>query len=163
VAPGGKVTVTDIRATDDLDDFGVEDQLDLLRSNTLALAVGTISFLRTQGIPATDWTAYLGSIFARGWDTDQPWSPEDFLDATILSLSAFGGEAVQAEFGDEDATARIAGFPDLERIEGLGLGEVDADIVFDLIGPIAHSCGVHYEWWRDGEHIRIQVRALAPA
>lgn len=73
-----EVIVAEDSQPDDLVEFTVEDQLELLRSNTLALAAGTISFLRTQGIPATEWTAYLGEIFARGWDTDEPWSAEDF-------------------------------------------------------------------------------------
>lgn len=155
--------MTNNHDTDELSEFSVEDQLDLLRSNTLAMAVGTISFLRKQGIPATDWTAYLGEIFARGWDTAEPWTAEDFLDATIVSLNAFGGEALQAEFGDDAATAQIAGFPDLDRIRGLALDDVDADVLLDLIGPIARACGIHYEWWREDEHVRIEVRPLTPA
>ena len=156
-----EVIVAEDSQPDDLVEFTVEDQLELLRSNTLALAAGTISFLRTQGIPATEWTAYLGEIFARGWDTDEPWSAEDFLESTIVSLGAFGGEAVQAEYGDDDASAVIAGFPDLERIGGLGLEDIEADILFDLIGPIAAACGIAYAWWRTGDQIRIQVSPLA--
>ena len=146
---------------DDLVEFTVEDQLELLRSNTLALAAGTIAFLRSRAIPATEWTAYLGEVFARGWDTAETWSPEDFLESTIVSLGAFGGEAIQAEFGDDDASAVIARFPDLERLSGLGLDGVDVDLLFDLIGPIATACGIAYEWWRTGDQIRIEVSPLA--
>jgi hypothetical protein len=143
----------------DLTEFYAEDELDLLRSNVLALAAGTIAFLREQGVPVTGWTAKLGELFARGWDTDEPWSPEDFLDATIVNLTAFGGEAVQAEFGEDDANAVVARFPDMERIAGLGLEEIDADILYDLIEPIALACGLHYDWQREGDTVRITVRA----
>ena len=139
-------------------DFDIEDELELLRSNTLAMALGTISFLRTQGIPATEWTRSLGEIFARGWDTDEAWSPEDFLDATIVNLTAFGGEAVQAEVSDDEATAMIADFPDPSRIDGLGLDNVEGDVLFDLIAPIALACGVRYHWERQDEHVRITIR-----
>ena len=142
----------------ELIDFTAEDQLELLRSNALAMALGTISFLRAQGIPATEWAAELGAIFARGWDTDDPWNPEDFLDATIVNLTAFGGEAVQAEFGDDEAFALIAHFPDHERIVSLGLDQVEGDVLFDLIAPIAAACGVEYAWQREGEHVRVTVR-----
>jgi hypothetical protein len=140
------------------EEFEIEDELELLRSNTLALALGTISFLRAQGIPATEWARALGEIFARGWDSDEAWNPEDFLDATIVNLSAFGGEAIQAEFSDDEATALIANFPDPGRVDGLGLENVEGDVLYDLIAPIALARGVWYQWERHGEHVRITVR-----
>jgi hypothetical protein len=139
-------------------EFGAEEQLELLRSNTLAMAYGTIAFVQHQGIPLTAWVDWLGEIFARGWDTDESWTPEDFLDATILNLAAFGGEAIQAEFGDDEATALIAYFPDPDRIAELGLEEVDGDILYELITPIARACGVRYRWQRDGDNVRIRIR-----
>lgn len=142
---------------DDLLEFTADTQLDLLQSNTLALAVGTIAFLRRQGIPATDWARELGTIFAKGWDTDEKWTAEDFMDATILNLTAFGGEAIQAEFGEDEATALIAQFPNPDRIAGLGLDDVDGDVLFDLITPIATACGMRYRWQREGEQIRLTV------
>ena len=150
--------MSDGAAREDLIEFTIEDQLELLRSNALALALGTISFLRLQGIPATEWATELGAIYARGWDTDEPWTPEDFLDATIVNLTAFGGEAVQAEFGDDEAFALIADFPDYGRIESLGLDQVEGDVLFDLIAPIASACGLQYAWQREGEHVRVSVR-----
>lgn len=142
---------------DGLLDFTADTQLDLLQSNVLALALGTIAFLRRQGIPASDWTRELGSFFAKGWDTDETWTAEDFMDATILNLTAFGGDAIQAEFGEGEATALIAQFPNPDRIAGLGLDDVNGDILFDLIGPIATACGMRYRWEREGEQIRITV------
>jgi hypothetical protein len=145
---------------DEILEFTTDDQLDLLQSNTLALALGTISFLRSQGIPATEWTNELGTIFARGWDTEETWTPEDFLDATIINLRAFGGEAIQAEFGDDEATALIARFPDVERCAALGLENVDGDILFEVITPIARACGLRYRWQRDGENVRVTVTRI---
>lgn len=147
------------QAMDEADglDYAPEDYLDLLRSNTLALALGTISFLRKRGIPASEWTNELGSAFARGWDTDQPWTPEEFLDATLVNLAAFGGEATQAEFAEDSATALIRNFPALERLEGMGLEHVNGDILFDLITPIAEACGVRWTWERAGDGVRVQV------
>lgn len=149
--------MSDELENDDNLEFTADDQLDLLQSNTLALALGTISFLRSQGIPATEWTNELGAIFARGWDTDDAWTPEDFMDATILNLTAFGGEAIQAEFGDDEATALIARFPEVERCAALGLEKVDGDILYEVITPIAQACGLRYRWQRDGENVRITV------
>jgi hypothetical protein len=139
-------------------EFGAEEQLELLRSNTLAMAYGTIAFLQGQGIPATAWVEELGEIFARGWDTEESWTPEDFLDATLLNLAAFGGEAIQAEFGDDEATALISDFPAPDRIAELGLDDVEGDLLYELITPIARACGVRYRWQRDGENVRIRIR-----
>lgn len=147
----------DDQESDEQLDFTAEMQLDLLQSNMLALAVGTIAFLRRQGIPTSDWTGALGEIFAKGWDTEEDWTPEDFMDATILNLTAFGGEAIQAEFGDDEATAVIARFPDVERISGLGLDDIDGTFLFDLITPIARACGLRYGWQRQGSNVRIVV------
>ena len=152
--------MTDESASDELLEFTDGEQLELLRSNTLALALGTISFLRSQGIPGSEWTSELGAIFARGWDTDGIWTPEDFLDATIINLTAFGGEAVQAEFGDDEATAVIAHFPDPERVAALELDRIDGDVLFDLITPIARACGIRYQWQRDGDHVHVTVSRL---
>ena len=138
-------------------EFGAEEQLELLRSNTLAMAYGTIAFLQEQGVPATTWVEALGETFARGWDTEETWTPEEFLDATILNLAAFGGEAIQAEFSDDEATALIAYFPDPDRIAELGLDDVEGDLLYELITPIARACGVRYRWQRDGEHVRIRI------
>ncbi|MDQ2682016.1 MAG: hypothetical protein M3Y37_00675 [Chloroflexota bacterium] len=150
----------DTPQTDQIDEpieFTAEDQLELLRSNTLAMALATVSFLRKQGIDARDWAAELGSVFARGWDTDEPWSPEEFLDATIVNLTTFGGEARQAEFSDDEATARIHAFPDRARVEGLGLEDVDGDILFELIGPIATACGLRWSWQREEDSVLVRV------
>lgn len=155
--------MSDGLGNDELDDFTIEDQLDLLRSNALALALGTVSFLRSRGIAASEWASHLGMIFARGWDTDERWTPEEFLDATIVNLAAFGGETMQAEFGDEDATALIARFPDQERVAALELDQVDGDVLYELIAPIAHACGLEYRWQRQGEHVRLTIQAGAVA
>jgi hypothetical protein len=138
-------------------EFTAEDQLELLRSNTLAMALATVSFLRKQGIDARAWAAELGAVFARGWDTEEAWSPEEFLDATIVNLTTFGGEARQAEFSDDEATARIHSFPDPARIEGLGLDQVDGDILFDLIAPIAAACQLRWSWQREGDAVLVRV------
>ena len=141
----------------DLEEFSAEEQLELLRSNTIALQIGTMSFLKAKGIEPGEWVNALGGIFALGWDTSEPWSPEEFLDATIVNLTTFGGESVQAEYGDDEATAAIEHFPDVERLEGMGLDDVDGDLLFDMIGPIAVACGLSWSWRREGEQVRVRV------
>ncbi len=142
---------------DEMLEFTPEDQLELLRANTLAMALATVSFLEKNGLSASDWANELGTVFARGWDTEETWTPEDFLDATIVNLTTFGGEAVQAEFADDFATAVIHHFPDLEILEGMGLEHVDGDIMFDLITPIATACGVSWTWERVEDAVQVRV------
>lgn len=147
----------------DLEEYSAEEQLELLRSNTLALQIGTMSFLASRGIDPKEWVAALGATFVLGWDTSEPWSPEEFLDATIVNLTTFGGESVQAEYGDDEATAAIEHWPDVERLEGMGLDDVDGDLLFGLIGPIAAACGLDWSWRREGRqvHVRVVPRAAA--
>jgi hypothetical protein len=119
--------------------------------------LATVSFVRKNGLSSGDWAGELGTVFARGWDTSEPWTPEEFLDATIVNLTTFGGEATQAEFADDFATAQIHGFPDVARLEGMGLEGVDGDIMYDLITPIARACGVEWTWERAGDHVLVRV------
>ena len=147
----------DPAAADSPDGYTAEDYLDLLRSNVLALAAGTIAYLQSRGIAVGDWTRTLGEIFARGWDTAEPWSPDGFLEATVINLAAFGGEAIQSEYSDDESWALISGFPDRDRLAGLGLDKVEPDLLYDLIEPIAAACGVRYAWRREGDQVRITV------
>lgn len=136
-----------------------EDLLDLLRSNQLATVLGTISFLQEQGISVADWSTYLGGVFARGWDVNEVWSAEDFLDATIINLSVLGGEVSEAESAGDVATAVVAYLPDFDRVEGMGLEQINGDVIFDTIAPIAHACGLTWSWNRDGDIVRVRVAA----
>lgn len=147
-------------ATDDEVYFSPEDELDLLRSNQLAMTLGTVLFLQSRGISPSEWARELGEIFARGWDTAEAWTAEDFLDATIVNLSVLGGEVTQAEFAEDDASAIVSYLPDRERVEGMGLDEVNGDLIYEMVAPIARACGLSWSWVRDGEVVRVRVSSL---
>ena len=139
------------------DEVSADDLLDLLQSNTLAMFLATIKFLDARQIPVGEWVDELGATFVKGWDLSEEWTPEDLLQAVLVNLAAFGGEAVQAEYADDQATAMIEQFPDLDRVADLGLDNVNGDVVFDLIRPIAAACGLDWTWRREGERIVAEI------
>jgi hypothetical protein len=139
------------------DEVSAEDLLDLLQSNTLAMFLATIRFLEARQIPVGEWVDELGTTFVKGWDLSEEWTPEDLLQAVLVNLASFGGEAVQAEYADDHASAVIQQFPDLDRVSDLGLDNVNGDVVFDLIRPIAAACGLDWSWRRDGERIVAEI------
>jgi hypothetical protein len=139
------------------DEVSAEDLLDLLQSNTLAMSLATIRFLEERQIPVGEWVDALGAMFVKGWDLSEEWTPEDLLQAVLVNLASFGGEAVQAEYADDQATAVIERFPDSERVADLGLDNVNGDILLDLVRPIAAACGLDWSWRRDGERIVAEI------
>jgi hypothetical protein len=139
------------------DEVSAEDLLDLLQSNTLAMSLATIRFLEEHQIPVGEWVAELGATFVRGWDLSEEWTPEDLLQAVLINLASFGGEAVQAEYADDQATAVIEHFPDPDRTVDLGLDDVNGDVLLDLIRPIAAACGLDWSWRREGDRILAEI------
>ena len=139
--------------------FTTDDELELLRGSSLAIMLATIRFLQERGIDLAEWTTSLSRAFAGGWDVSEPWSAEEFIDAVLLNLQAFGAESPMAEYDDDSARACITAFPDYDRVEGMGLGEAPGDVLFDLFGDVAKACGLIWTWQRDGEGVWIEARA----
>lgn len=143
--------------TDSDDEVSAEDLLDLLQSNTLAMLLATIRFLEERQIRAGEWVDELGATFVKGWDLSEEWTPEDLLQAVLVNLACFGGEAVQAEYADDQASAVIEQFPDPDRVADLGLDDVNGDVLFDLVRPIAAACGLDWSWRREGERVVAEI------
>lgn len=139
------------------DEVTAEDLLECLRSNAMALFLGTIRFLEARTILVGDWIDELGATFVLGWDLSVAWTPETFLQDILYNLAAFGGEAVQSEYGEDNASAVIEGFPNPERVEYLELNDVNGDVIFDLIRPIAAACGLDWSWRREGDRILLET------
>ena len=139
------------------DEISAEELLECLRSTTLVMILGTIQFLEERRIPVDDWIVDLSTIFARGWDLNEDWSPEELLQAVLFNLAALGGETIQAQYGDDDASAVVERFPDKERVAELGLDETNGDIILNLVRPIAAACGMNWSWRRDGDRIIVEL------
>ena len=134
-----------------------EDLLECLRANSIAMFLATIRFLEERQIPVGEWIATLGATYVNGWDLSQEWTPETFLEDILYNLEAFGGEAVETEYSDDTARAVIDRFPDPERVEYLGLEDIDGELIFDVIRPIAAACGFDWSWRRDGDRVVVEV------
>jgi hypothetical protein len=139
------------------DEVSADDLLECLRGNSIAMFLATIRFLEARDIPTGEWIDALGAMYVHGWELDQEWTPETFLGDILYNLEAFGGEAVEAEYGDDNARAVIERFPDPERVEYLGLADIDGDAIYDVIRPIAAACGFDWSWRRDGDRVAVEV------
>ena len=80
------VPMDELNEIDDDLTFTTDDELELLRGSSLAIMLATIKFLQARGIDLAEWTTELSETFAGGWDTSEPWSPVEFLDAVVAVL-----------------------------------------------------------------------------
>ena len=148
----------ELNEIDDSLAFTTDDELELLRGSSLAIMLATIRFLQEKRIDLAEWTSALSREFAKGWDTSETWSADEFIDAVLLNLQAFGADAPVAEYEDESANARVELFPDYDRVDGMGLADVPGDVLFDLFGEVARVCGIQWSWRRDGDAVLIEAR-----
>ena len=64
------------------------------------------------------------------------------------------GATLQALAADESqAEVVMTGWPAPDTTAHFGLTQAEADIVFDIFGPIAASLGCRYQWQRRGDTI----------
>lgn len=133
------------------------DRLDCLRGNAMAMFLATIRFLHEREIPVGEWIDALGATFVHGWDLSEDWTPELLLRDILFNLEAFGAEVVQTEVGDDSASAVIERFPDPAELEFLRLGDVNGDVIFDVIRPIAAACGLDWSWRREGNRVIVET------
>ena len=101
-------------------EYAAAELLEQARANAQALLLGTVAFLREQGVDAGAWAAALGEAFGRGWGEARPWDAAEFLDAMLTNYRALGAEILAARLGTETAEATLGPFPDPDLCALLG-------------------------------------------
>lgn len=138
-------------------EYTQEELLELAQGNARAALIATISFLQDKGIPLDEWADGIGRVFALAWGMPEPWAANEFLDAILTNLHAFGADVVTASLDDEDlATATITPLFDPDECANLGVDRGDALRYLDSIAPIAAERDLRWSW--EDHEVRIELR-----
>ena len=127
-------------------EYNDTELLEQAQGNAQALILGTMRFLEERGLAAAEWTAFLGELFSEGWGPVRPWDAGEFLDAALTNLRSLGATVKSFEPGVERAAATIAGFPDPDLAEALGVTPAEASGYLAVVGAIATPRGLHVRW-----------------
>ena len=154
------------------DDFEIEhghaeyepaELLEQAQANSQAVLLGTVAFLRDEGIDAGAWATALGGSFGRGWGEPRRWEAAEFLDAMLTNYRALGAEVLAVRLGADLAEATLGPFPDPDLCALVGVAPAEADVFHDAPAAIATPRDLVWRWVRDGEDVHLLVeRADSP-
>lgn len=145
-----------------VDDYTDEELLELSAFNVQALFLGTVQALGNIHGALDDWRSGIAEVFARGWDLNRTWRPEEILDALLTNYRSFGAEIIEVDLSTDPPTAVIAELPDLELAESLGLDPSQVSELFEIGSLIVQRLGGSLDWTIDEEtgDVRLSVRTV---
>ena len=115
------------------------------------------AFALECGRTPDDAAAFVGRVFAPGWEEARGQGALVVVRSMALNLVAAGGD-LRSLGGDEGhAEARVAGLAGEEELAFMGLTREDADRFNGSFVPIAASLGLAAAWRREGEEIVLTV------
>jgi hypothetical protein len=138
-------------------EYEAAELLEQAQANAQALLLGTVAFLRDQGIGGGEWAAALGESFGKGWGEPRPWEAAEFLDAMLTNYRALGAEVLAVRLGAELAEATLGPFPDPDLCALVGVAPGLADAFHDAPAAIAAPRGLLWRWVRDGADVHLLV------
>jgi hypothetical protein len=144
-------------------EYSDAELLEQAQGNAQALILGTMRFLDERGLKTAEWAAFLGELFAEGWGPVRPWDAGEFLDAALTNLRSLGATVASVELRVERAEAIMAGFPDPDLAEALGVTLDQASDYLAVVGAIAAPRGLVLTWdaERDGSLRLVVEREVA--
>lgn len=128
-----------------------EELLELSAFNAQALFLGTVQTLAAGKQSLEAWRDGVAEVFARGWDMNRTWRAEEILDALLTNYRAFGADIIRVDLSADPPTSEIAGLPDLELAESLGLDPKQIGELFSISSLIVQRLGGSLAWAIDGE------------
>jgi len=127
------------------------------RQHASALPYLMTAFAIECGRTPDDAAAFVGRVFASGWEDARGQGALAVVRSMALNLIASGGE-LRSLIGDEGhAEARVTGLSGEEELAFIGLSREDADRFNGSFAPIAAHLGLLTAWRREGEEIVLTV------
>lgn len=127
-------------------EYTEEDLFEQSAFNAQALFLGTVQTLGADDDGLDRWRSGMAEVFARGWDLTRSWRAAEILDALLTNYRAFGADIIAADLAAEPPSATIAGLPDLELTESLGLDAGRIGELFAIGGLIVERLGGELAW-----------------
>jgi hypothetical protein len=128
-----------------------------MQQHARALPYLMTAFALECGRTPDDAAAFVGRMFATGWEEARGQGALTVVRSMALNLVAAGGE-LRSLVGDEGhAKARVAGLSGEEELAFMGLSREQADRFNGSFTPIAEHLGLRAAWRREGEEIVLTV------
>lgn len=104
-----------------------------------------------------DAAAFVGRVFAPGWEEARGQGALVVVRSMALNLVAAGGDLRSLNGDEGHAEARVAGLSGDEEIAFMGLSREEADRFNGSFVPIAEYLGLRATWRRESEEIVLTV------
>ena len=126
--------------------------------NAMAAILTTLLYLKEHHQSVEEWVAFLGRSYAPGWENLRGKGAKAFARMAALNFVSVGANLLSLA-GNETHAELTATWPSQEWLDFVGVSKGDSDAFCGVFGPIAEHLGLHYEWHRDGEQIRLKFTA----
>ena len=131
--------------------FSSEEITQAAKRNAHLFCFANVVYAKAHGGSPHEYWTFIGGQFATLWEQGQS-IPAIARRAACNMVSV--GCTLQALSADESqAEAVLTGWPGPDTARHFGLTQAEADIVFDIFGPIAASLGCRYQWERRGDAV----------
>ena len=139
----------------DAAEFSTEDLLPQAQGNATAFILATIAYLKEHGLEVDDYVAFFGRQFAPGWEEMRDQPILEVARSAATNAVSIGGELRSLSGDDTHAEALIAGWPDEDISNTLGLTHHEGDAMWNSFVPIMERLNISYAWQREGDAVRI--------
>ncbi len=136
-------------------EFSTEDLLPQAQGNATAFVLATIAYLKEHGLEVDDYVAFFGRQFAPGWEEMRDRPILEVARSAATNAVSIGGELRSLSGDDTHAEALLAGWPDADILNTLGLTPSEGDAMWDSFVPIMERLNIRYAWQREGDAVRI--------
>src|SRR5918998_4182297 len=150
-ATGRSAQMSDAAAAD----FSPEEVSSQAQTNATAFALAALAYLKERGLDPDEYVAFHGRRFAPAWEELRGQSVLEVARLAALNAVSLGATLRSLSGDDRSAEVLVAGWPDEEFLQMLGLSREDAERQHGAFGPIMEHLGIRYGWRREGDAVRM--------
>ena len=136
-------------------EFSPEEISFQAQNNATALALTALAYLKERGLDLDEYVAFHGRRFAPAWEELRGRPVVEAARLAALNAVSLGATLRSLSGDDNSAEVLVAGWPDEEFLDLLGLSREDAQRQHGAFGPIMEQLGIRYGWRREGEAVRM--------
>ena len=137
-------------------EFSPDEVRERAAQNLTGTVLGTIVFLRERGIPAEEWSRFLGRRFTDGWERLRGQGARAAIDQMALNFVSTGAR-IESLTGDEAQSEVVAsGWPPREFLDLMGVSQEEAHAFMHAARPIADYLGLRADWQVEGDRVTLR-------
>jgi hypothetical protein len=135
--------------------FAPERILKQAQGNGTGVTLGIIAYLKEHGQSPSGLFTSIGQRFAPTWEGMKGRGAKEVARGAALNMVSLGA-TLRSLGGDEsEAEVVVEGWPPEESLQLFGLARFDADLVLGVFEPIAAYVGLHVQWQREGDVVKV--------